>query len=379
MSTTSGLDVKKKIVSLAVNLGFDIVKITTAEPFSEDSATAIDSIRKGYMDGMPWYNENRVWRASDPEKLLPGAKSIIVVAMSYLPEEHSDEFESGKGKVARYAQWQDYHVVMKRKLKMLSDSLDVLAEVPSVNRIFVDDGSFMERAAARRAGVGWFGKNSNILTAEHGSWVFLGALITDLDLEPDESLRKNCGSCVTCLIECPTGAIVSPYIIDAKRCISYLTIENRGPIPIELRPAIGNWVFGCDICQEVCPVNRDVSRSSDADLKPKMVSSLELIPLLSLTQEEFSSRFKNRPIKRAKLEGLKRNACVALGNAKHISAVSALGRVLLEDTNIVKQHAAWALGRIGGMDAKSILSEALATESDHDVQREIILAIDSIA
>jgi epoxyqueuosine reductase len=262
---------------------------------------------------------------------------------------------------------------------MLSDRLPVLAEVPSVNRIFVDDGSFMERAAARRAGVGWFGKNSNILTAEHGSWVFLGALITDLDLEPDESLRKNCGSCVTCIIECPTGAIVSPYIIDAKRCISYLTIENRGPIPIELRPAIGNWVFGCDICQEVCPVNRDVSGSSDADLKPKMVSSLELIPLLSLTQEEFSSRFKNRPIKRAKLEGLKRNACVALGNAKHISAVSALGRVLLEDTNIVKQHAAWALGRIGGIDAKSILSEALATESDDDVQREIILAIDSIA
>ena len=379
MSTTHGLDVKAKIVSLAVNLGFDIVKITTADPFFEDSSTAIDSIRKGYMEGMSWYNENRVGQASDPEKLLPGAKSIIVVAMSYLPQENSDESVSSKGKIAKYAQWQDYHVVMKRKLKDLSDRLPDIAGIPSVNRIFVDDGSFMERAAARRSGVGWFGKNSNILTAEYGSWVFLGALITDLDLEPDKPLKKNCGSCVTCLIECPTGAIVSPYIIDATRCISYLTIENRGPIPIELRPAIDNWVFGCDICQEVCPVNRDVDTSSDIDLMPKMVSSLELIPLLTLTQEEFSSRFKNRPIKRAKLEGLKRNACVALGNTKDISAVSALGRVLLEDTNLVKQHAAWALGRIGGVDAKSILFEALKTESNDNVQREILLAINNIS
>ncbi|PZC50650.1 MAG: epoxyqueuosine reductase [Chloroflexi bacterium] len=378
MTTTRESNVKTRIVSLASNLGFDIVRITTADPFLEDSATAIDSIRKGYMDGMPWYNENRVGRAADPKKLLPGAKSIIVVAMSYLPHENFDSSESSKGKVARYAQWQDYHLVMKRKLKELSDSLPDLVESPSVTRIFVDDGSFLERAAARRAGIGWFGKNSNILTTEYGSWVFLGALITDLDLEPDRALKKNCGSCVTCLIECPTGAIVSPYIIDATRCISYLTIENRGPIPIELRPLIGNWIFGCDICQEVCPVNRGVSTSRDSDLMPKMLSSLELVPLLNLTQGEFSSRFKNWPIKRAKLEGLKRNACVALGNSGDARAVSALGRVLFEDTDLVKQHAAWALGRIGGGKAKSILFEALARESDRNVRREILSAINSL-
>jgi len=378
MTTTRESNVKTRIVSLASNLGFDIVRITTADPFLEDSATAIDSIRKGYMDGMPWYNENRVGRAADPKKLLPGAKSIIVVAMSYLPHENFDSSESSKGKVARYAQWQDYHLVMKRKLKELSDSLPDLVESPSVTRIFVDDGSFLERAAARRAGIGWFGKNSNILTTEYGSWVFLGALITDLDLEPDRALKKNCGSCVTCLIECPTGAIVSPYIIDATRCISYLTTENRGPIPIELRPLIGNWIFGCDICQEVCPVNRGVSTSRDSDLMPKMLSSLELVPLLNLTQGEFSSRFKNWPIKRAKLEGLKRNACVALGNSGDARAVSALGRVLFEDTDLVKQHAAWALGRIGGGKAKSILFEALARESDRNVRREILSAINSL-
>ena len=378
MSTTRELDVKKRIVSLAVDLGFDIVRITTADPFLEDSATAIDSIRKGYMEGMSWYNENRIARAGDPKKLLPGAKSIIVVAMSYLPHENVDSSESSKGKVARYAQWQDYHLVMKRKLRELSDSLPNLVESPSVTRIFVDDGSFLERAAARRAGIGWFGKNSNILTTEYGSWVFLGALITDLDLEPDKALKKNCGSCVTCLIECPTGAIVSPYIIDATRCISYLTIENRGPIPTELRPLIGNWIFGCDICQEVCPVNRGVSTSRESDLMPKMLSSLELVPLLSLTQGEFSSRFKNWPIKRAKLEGLKRNACVALGNSGDARAVSALGRVLFEDTDLVKQHAAWALGRIGGGKAKSILFEALAKESGHNVRREILSAINGL-
>ena len=323
------------------------------------------------MDGMPWFNEERVERASDPEKLLPGAKSIIAVAVSYLPQE--EEYRPGNlaGRVARYAQWTDYHAAMKSGLRKLADRLTDIAGSPVRSRVFVDDSSLLERAVVRRAGIGWFGKNSNILTTSHGSWVFLGALVTDLDLEPDEPLLKNCGSCVTCIEECPTDAIVAPYVIDAPRCISYLTIENRGAIPRDLRSLVGDWVFGCDICQEVCPVNRGVTGKSMAGLKRTGFSWLELVPLLSMSQEEFSAGFKDSPIKRAKLAGMQRNACVALGNIGDERAAPALGSALLKGSPMVRAHAAWALGRIGSGEAKRFLEEAGLNEDDPMVREEI--------
>ena len=358
-----------------MELGFDIVRVASADPLTEDGAKAQERVRQGYMDGMPWYTEERVRTASDPQTLLPGARSIIVVALSYLPGDDAAERPLA-GRVARYARWSDYHRGMKARLKDLAEALPVEADRPVRSRVFVDDGPLLERAVAQRAGLGWFGKNTNILTATHGSWVFLGCLVTDLALEPDEPLLKNCGDCVLCIDKCPTGAIVAPYVIDAPRCISYLTIECRGPIPRELRPLVGDWVFGCDLCQEVCPVNRDVKGPAGQELQRTGFSALDLLPLLTMTQDEFSSRFRNTPIKRAKLVGLQRNACVALGNIGDRRAVPALGLALAHHEPLVRGHAAWALGRIGGTVARRLLQQAMEHEHDTDVREEIAAATD---
>jgi len=264
---------------------------------------------------------------------------------------------------------------MKHKLHNLSDAISEQMGHQICSRVFVDDSPLLERAVAERAGVGWFGKNTNILTPTHGSWVFLGHLITDLDIEPDEPMKKTCGNCTMCIDACPTGAIVAPYVIDARRCISYLTIECRGSIPINLRSLVGDWVFGCDICQEVCPVNRDVSNAAMPEMKRTGFSALELIPLLSITQQEYSARFKNTPIKRSKLIGLQRNACVALGNIGDRRAVPALGRALREGQALVRGHAAWALGCLRGLMAIRLLEEALVSELDSGVREEIVAAL----
>jgi epoxyqueuosine reductase len=242
-------------------------------------------------------------------------------------------------------------------------------------RWYVDDGPMLDRAAARRSGLGWFGKNTNILTPELGSWVFLGQVITDLEIEPDGALKKTCGSCVRCIEACPTGAIIAPYVIDNSRCISYLTIENRGPIPRELRPQMLDWVFGCDICQEVCPVNRKASVATEPAFQRKELSRVDLLELLDLSEEGFREKFRGTPILRAKRVGLKRNACVALGNLKDPAAIPELSRSLVEEETLVRSHAAWALGQIGGQAAKRVLLEAQASETDADVLAEICDAL----
>ena len=229
----------------------------------------------------------------------------------------------------------------------------------------------LDRAVAQRGGVGWFGKNTNILTSSHGSWVFLGQVITDLELEPDPPVKKTCGSCVRCIEDCPTGAIVAPYVIDNARCISYLTIENRGPIPRTLRPLMHDWVFGCDICQDVCPVNRKAAYSKEPAFNLRRFTSLDLVALLEMTEEEFRERFRNSPIKRARRVGLQRNACVALGNRGDPAAVPALARALRDGEPLVRGHAAWALGKLGSPETAHALEKALAQEEDSQVVEEI--------
>ena len=258
-------------------------------------------------------------------------------------------------------------------------------------RWYVDDGPMLDRAAANRAGIGWFGKNSNILTPQFGSWVFLGQVITDLELEPDAPLKKSCGACVRCIDDCPTGAIVAPYVVDNARCISYLTIENRGPIPLELRPLIGDWVFGCDICQDVCPVNRKARPAGQPIPFPnaatpgsnpagaKGLAFLDLVELLEMSEDDFRARFAGTSIMRAKRVGMQRNACVALGNRglssiEKEAAVPALGRALQQGEPLVRGHAAWALGRIGGEEADALLSQAARREDDSNVLEEITAA-----
>ncbi|HEY7419218.1 MAG TPA: tRNA epoxyqueuosine(34) reductase QueG, partial [Ktedonobacteraceae bacterium] len=306
----------------------------------------------------------------------------------------------------------DYHDIIKPKLRQFADWLNTRAreemgeEVEA--RLFVDTGRMVDRAVAQRAGLGWYGKNTNILTREWGSWLFLAEIVTNLPLEADQPLKANCGKCEICLHACPTGALPRPYELDNTRCISFLTIELRGSIPVELRPLIGNLIFGCDICQEVCPVNQlaeqrlgvnragqnrqfiaqhTITRSKTAhkqmpfqahtalQARPDTGSSPELIPLLSLTEEQFRERFRGSPIKRAKRRGLLRNVCVALGNNRDLRAIPALIGALHDYEPLVRGHAAWALGRLGGQQARHALLNALEYEEDHEVQQEIHYAL----
>ena len=397
--------------------GFDLVGVTSADDFAADRDAALERIREGRMDGLPWYTESRVMRGTSPAELLPGAQSIICLGLSYLGDDRpegpskssgrtdggsgrreldsrfrgNDSDKASMGRVARYAWVRDYHRVMKRRMRDFVRGLERELGAAVEARWYVDDGPMLDRAAANRAGIGWFGKNTNILTPGFGSWVFLGQVITDLDLEPDAPLKKSCGSCVRCIEDCPTGAIVAPYVVDNARCISYLTIENRGPIPRELRPLMQDWVFGCDICQDVCPVNRKAqpcraahpgSPPLPSGTAPRQVQDkqagmalLDLIELLEMSEDDFRARFAGTSIMRAKRTGMQRNACVALGNLGDAAAMPALGRVLRQGEPLVRSHAAWALGRIGGPEAAALLSEAALTEIEPDVVEEIEAAL----
>jgi epoxyqueuosine reductase len=370
-------DIKGLIKACARELGFDLVGIASAEPFEEHRVVALRRIRDGLMDGLPWFTEDRVRWGADPRALLPGARSVISVGLSYYAPQNG-EGSITRGKVARYAWGDDYHKVMKERLKeyVLRLSHRLGREVRA--RWYVDDGPMLDRAAAQRAGIGWFGKNTNILSPSHGSWVFLGQVVTDLELEPDQPLKKTCGNCVRCIVACPTQAIVGPYVIDNQRCISHLTIENRGPIPSALRPLMSDWVFGCDICQEVCPVNLKAMYTREQAFKKRRFTSLELVGLLEMTEQEFQARFADSPIKRAKLLGLKRNACVALGNSGDPSVVPPLVKALNQEPPLVRGHAAWALGRLGGGEARQALECALVDEGDLNVRSEIEAALEGL-
>ena len=372
------MSLETRVKRHGLKAGFDLVGIASAERFERDERAAVERVQAGLMDGLDWYTESRVRRANRPSELLEGARSVVSLALSY--NVRSDRAgASPAGRVARYAWGSDYHKVIKRRLRAFCEGLPDLVGRPVRTRYFVDDGPMNDRAAAERAGVGWFGKSTNILTQSHGSWVFLSQVITDLVLRPDAPLKKTCGACTACIQDCPTGAIVAPYVIDNTKCISFLTIELRDGIPLEMRPAIGDWVFGCDICQDVCPVNRKaVGTLEPAFAQRHDFSAPSLIPLLELTDEGFAERFRGSPIRRTKRVGLQRNVCVALGNIGDPVAVPALRRMLRPAVEeMLRGHAAWALGRIGGDQAVKILSEALQSEETPGVRDEISMALAS--
>ena len=368
------------IKELAISKGFDVVGVTNADNFERDEIEALKRIRDGHMDGYSWYNEERVKKMNRPSELLEDAQSIISLACSYLGDS-ADSSDTLNGRIARYSWGDDYHRVLKKRIADFCADLSELVDIELKLRIFVDDGPMNDRAAARRSGVGWVGKNTNILTPSHGSWVLLGQVITNLPLPSDLPLKKSCGNCVRCIDDCPTGAIVAPYVIDNKRCISYLTIELRGVIPRDLRPLMGDWIFGCDICQDVCPVNLKALPGHLEEFKQRNgFSTPELVPILEMDQVTFSDRYKNSPIKRTKLVGLQRNACVALGNNGDEKAILPLSKALCSsEESVVRLHAAWAIGRIGGKEAATVLERARDSESDAEVLEEIILSLEEIS
>jgi epoxyqueuosine reductase len=316
----------------------------------------------------------------DPKKLVPWAHSVVSVGMNYFaPPPRPEAPGDSRGWISRYAWGDDYHDVVKKKLDSLLDKIREISPAPIEGRAFVDSGPVLERAIAGVAGIGWIGKNTHLISPRKGSWFFLGELFLSVELSYDRPIRDRCGQCDLCLKACPTGAFVGPYILDARRCISYLTIEVKGSIPRHLRPLMGNHIFGCDICQEVCPYNVKAEPTGEDAFQPREgLYAPDLIPLLSLTEEEFRRRFKGSPILRAKRRGFLRNVAVALGNLKSREAVPALIQALQDKEPLVRQHAAWALGQIGTLEAMNALKQRLAVEADVEVRDEMDEAIQQL-
>jgi epoxyqueuosine reductase len=358
-------------------LGFSALRVASAEPFETERAALDARIASGLLEGMSWITAERARVSTDPDALVPGTRSIIAVAMPYGRSGH--EWQGGpRGRIARYAWARDYHDVMKERLGVLRAFL--LERAPAETyAVVVDTGRVVDRAVAARAGLGWYGKNAMVLSPGAGSWVMLGEILTTLELPPDRPLAKRCGGCTRCLDLCPTGAIVAPGVIDSRRCISYLTIEHRGPIPRALRPLMGSWIFGCDVCQEVCPVNSRADVASAEPLAPVLDPEPELAPLLELSRDEFRARYGRTPVSRAGWAGFLRNVCVALGNTRDPGAVAPLARALDHPEPLVRGHAAWALGRVGGAAARAALARALEREEDPAVRAEIEGALDASA
>lgn len=297
-----------RIRKKALDVGFHKVGIVPAEALAAENAKLKEWLANGFHGEMMWM-EREPEKRSDPRRLLPGARSVIVVALNYYTD-HKHAGGSDTGKISRYAWGEDYHDVVREKLNELLDW--IRSESPSVvAKICVDTAPMMDKAWAVRAGLGWLGKHTNLITTEMGSWVFIGEILVDLELEYDrETVEDHCGTCTACLDACPTGAIVAPYVVDSRKCISYATIELRDDkLPEDVAANLEGWFYGCDICQDVCPWNRFETASEESRFEPRNgETSMALNEVLSLTPESYATRFRRTAIKRAKLPGLKRNA-----------------------------------------------------------------------
>ena len=369
------------IVEQAREIGFELCGVAPADAF-EELGQIQGWLERGYAGEMDYLRDAR---RNDPREVLGGARSLIVVALNYnSPLPYSTEQagagmrngDSPRGWISRYAWGDDYHEVLREKLNALVARIHAQWPEPFEARAYVDTGPVVERVAAKYAGLGWLAKNTCLINEQMGSWLFLGVIVTTLDLAPSLAVGEPpaadlCGNCTLCLDACPTQAFAAPYVLDARRCISYLTIELRGAIPEEFRAAMGNAVIGCDICQDVCPWNRKSPLTTLAAFRPRQIElqaengkekiengvtsfAPELDWLASLLQEEFSKIFRGSAVKRAKWRGLVRNACVALGNSRlaqgtdtHRRILTLLNRLVSSSDSLIAEHARWALGQLG--------------------------------
>jgi epoxyqueuosine reductase len=372
---------KAAIAAQAKALGFDLVGFTSAEPFDATLPVFEERVAAGML-GQWRYTRDDLRLRCTPALALEGAKSIVCTATSYLgPERPHDPYAPGlMGAVSSHSWGRDYHRVIGERLRALgrfiSETFDGARTLPCV-----DTGPLVDRAAAVRAGIGWFGKNGNVLTKEFGSWVLLGELLTTLELEPDARLATNCGLCQVCVERCPTGAIGADGSVDARLCISDLT-QRKTPIPRELRAGIGNRLWGCDDCQTPCPVNERKETVAAAALRteafaplPHVGRAMHLPSVLRMTKSQFKAWFGQTSMAWRGKAVLQRNAAVALGNSRDRGAVVHLIAALDDRKPLVRGHAAWALGRLGGDDARAALAALLEREPDPWVREETELAI----
>jgi epoxyqueuosine reductase len=335
-----------RVKTLAREAGFDLVGIASAAAPPELAAFARWAAR-GYAGEMG-YLTAQVERRSDLRAAFPWARSVICLGVQYdTPLPYSTEADPRSGWIARYAWGDDYHEVLRAMLERLQAALEKEAG-PLRARAYADTGPIVERAYAAAAGLGAWGKNTCLLHPEHGSWFFLGEIVTDLGLPADEPRADMCGSCTACLDACPTDALRRPYELDATRCISYLTIEVKGAVPEEHREEVGRHVFGCDICQDVCPWNRKRRETGADAFRPRpglMAPDFEELAALVLDEELFRARFRRSAIKRTRRRGLLRNLAVALGNSTHPARERILARLAADEDPLVQEHAQWAIAR----------------------------------
>jgi epoxyqueuosine reductase len=410
------MNLTQAIKAEAHRLGFELAGVTTPDPPPHVDVFQrwLQAGRQGQMAYLE--SERSRQRRSDLRQILPECRSILVLAARYPtpPEDAAksqpplpraspnfgrgagDEGEAVRaaeahpeydltGRVAAYAWGADYHDVLAERLRSLVDFIEAQVGRPVPNRWYTDTGPLLERDLAQRAGLGWIGKNTCLIHPDLGSYFLLAEVLLGVELEPDQPFDADrCGNCTRCLEACPTACILPDRTLDARRCISYLTIELKGPIPDDLRLQMGDWVFGCDVCQQVCPWNL---RFAPSPGEPPSVESLsarpslpqpDLVEELSLTPQSFNHKFKGSPVKRARRRGYLRNVAVALGNRRDQSAVPALAESLAGDSEaLVRSHAAWALGQIGGEAALQALLEAKKNEVDPSVLAEIKRALES--
>jgi epoxyqueuosine reductase len=379
-------DLTSELAVEAAHLGFDLVGVCAPEPSAAAVAAYRGWVAGGQAGEMAYMGRpDRVAHTCAPTATLGTMRSMVVVASSYfsgdLPE--AIRADPARGLIASYAWGPDYHRWMGERLAALAEWLVGAVGAPVASRVWVDHGPLLERDAAVRAGLGFVGRNTMLIHPRWGAWLFLGALLTEAELPPAPpaapAARGTCGACTRCLVSCPTAAFPKPYVLDARRCISYLTIELAGPIPPDLRPGLGNRVFGCDICNEVCPYNRQQARRSGAPAPDLEVAAPYLADLAALDEAAFERRFGATPVARPGRTRLRRNVAVALGNWAATGDAGALGPLegLLGDgEGLVRAHAAWGLGRAKGSDAaRALLDRALRRETEPEVVAEIGAAL----
>lgn len=382
------MSLASQIKELGEEIGLDIVRITNTESFPETEKHIIESIEKGYTPENDYYafknipekpnnlNLNKIGKRCNPKSILKRAKSIISVAQCYLIEEIEDIQNENQplGKIAKYDIGNFYYDV-KLKLKKIVDFINQETDFKYKSKNKSCYVSLTEKPIAQRAGVGWYGKNGIIITERFGSWVVLGEIITELELDTDESLKRDCGDCTICIDSCPTKAIISPYIIDRTKCLQFIS-ERVMKIPLDFREKWEDRLYGCTTCQEVCPQNREVRPKKYKPEYGYIGSRIPLIPLLQITEGEFQNYFAYNQIAMRPREVIKRNAVLALGNIGDTKAVVPLVRILQEDdSSMVRGHTAWVLGKIRGKKAKIALEKAIKIEKDKEVREEIINAL----
>jgi epoxyqueuosine reductase len=375
-----------RLKSRALELGFDAVGVAALDALAarEHYEAWLAAGRHGEMRWLasPKHRERR----REPERLVKHLRSVLCVALCHPPAREPAR-DARLGRIARYAAGEDYHRIMRDKLLDLERWIQRELFPGSGSLWYSDTGAILERGWAERAGLGWVGKHAGLLSESLGSWFLLGEVLVDRELAPDAPVAERCGTCVRCIDACPTRAIVAPFQVDARLCISYLTIELKGPIPRELRPLVGDWVFGCDLCQEACPWNRFAPPAREARLHARELDRWSLERFLALDEPGFRALFATSPIRRADRAGFARNVCVAMGNRGEARFAAPLARALHEDHQpLVRGHAAWALGRIAASLAATdttrtqvvtALARAAGEDRDAWVREEAELARDA--